>query len=222
MSWARIAAGGAKVVPPSPPVRTAPNPGAERPIQNGTATLDRTATSSGGSSSGNTSGDRRHQDATVRAAGSENSEGALSSQGVSPSGDTGDAAQDEEKRDPDTGGAGAISADENPDAISGDEPPVVDVVVDTAAEDAARALAEEEAKAKAAEEAELLAGKRWEALMGMLGREDGLVVGREASVLMGAGSTVGDLVHRGLVNTGNSCFRSAVLQALLACEPFVG
>ncbi|CAM9784883.1 unnamed protein product, partial [Laminaria digitata] len=31
-----------------------------------------------------------------------------------------------------------------------------------------------------------------------------------------------ELIHRGLVNTGNSCFRSVVLQALLACEPFVG
>lgn len=75
------------------------------------------------------------------------------------------------------------------------------------------------------EEGEEVKGQRtWLALLGMLGSEDGAApVGKDAAALVGGelGPSLGDLLHRGLVNTGNSCFRSAVLQALLACEPFM-
>lgn len=113
--------------------------------------------------------------------------------------------------------------------ISGDadsEETAAEVVVDPAEVKAAQAAAKAEAEAKAEEDAARLAEEAWKSVLGMLGRDDGFVVGAEAAaeavgVLGAAGTTVGDLVHRGLVNTGNSCFRSAVLQALLACEPFV-
>ena len=79
--------------------------------------------------------------------------------------------------------------------------------------------------AERVEEGEEVKGQRtWLALLGMLGSEDGAApVGKDAAALLGGelGPSLGDLLHRGLVNTGNSCFRSAVLQALLACEPFV-
>lgn len=79
--------------------------------------------------------------------------------------------------------------------------------------------------AETEKESEEVKGQRaWLALLGMLGSEDGAApVGKDATVLHGGdlGPSLGDLLHRGLVNTGNSCFRSAVLQALLACEPFV-
>lgn len=57
----------------------------------------------------------------------------------------------------------------------------------------------------------------WRSALSMLGREDGDAAG----TVVGAPVVGVDLVHRGLVNTGNSCFRSVVLQALMACEPFV-
>lgn len=114
-------------------------------------------------------------------------------------------------------------------------------VVDSAAVEAARAAAKAEAEAKAAEEAAVESKRAWKALLGTLGRENGLIEGSTAaSALVGGGGVGGvgavvpaaqllqpakpapKLIHRGLVNTGNSCFRSVVLQALLACEPFVG
>lgn len=86
-------------------------------------------------------------------------------------------------------------------------------------EEAARAKAEAEAvAAQKATEAAAAAEKKWQSLVVLLGREDWA-----SSVAAGGGlNTAGvELVHRGLVNTGNSCFRSVVLQALLACEPFM-
>ena len=63
-----------------------------------------------------------------------------------------------------------------------------------------------------------------QALVVMLGSEDGAAPkSADAVALRGGeeGLAPGDLVHRGMVNTGNNCFRNSVLQALLACEPFV-
>ncbi|CAM9435552.1 unnamed protein product, partial [Sphacelaria rigidula] len=73
------------------------------------------------------------------------------------------------------------------------------------------------AEALAAAEAEALAEKKWQSLLVLLGREDAAL----SAAAAGLGGQAGlELVHRGLVNTGNSCFRSVVLQALLACDPF--
>eukprot|EP00904_Undaria_pinnatifida_P011135 jgi/Undpi1/7151/HiC_scaffold_22.g09625.m1 len=107
--------------------------------------------------------------------------------------------------------------------------------VDSAAVEAARAAAKAESEAKAAKEAAVESERAWKALLGTLGREDGLVVGAAvgggvggvgagapAAPTLQPGQPAPELIHRGLVNTGNSCFRSVVLQALLACEPFVG
>ena len=63
-----------------------------------------------------------------------------------------------------------------------------------------------------------------QALVVMLGREDGAAPKSAGAVaLLGkeGGLAPGDLVHRGIVNTEKNCFRNSVLQALLACEPFV-
>lgn len=61
-------------------------------------------------------------------------------------------------------------------------------------------------------------------LVKLLGCDDG-AVGSSGTGVEGAGGGIPglgvDLVHRGMVNTGNTCFRSVVLQALLACEPFM-
>ena len=62
-----------------------------------------------------------------------------------------------------------------------------------------------------------------QALVVMLGSKDGAAPkSADAVALLGGkeGLAPGDLVHRGMVNTGNNCFRNSVLQALLACEPF--
>ena len=62
------------------------------------------------------------------------------------------------------------------------------------------------------------------ALVMMLGSEYGAAPkSADAMALLGGkeGLAPGDIVHRGMVNTRNSCFRNSVLQALLACKPFV-
>ncbi|CAN0464158.1 unnamed protein product, partial [Ascophyllum nodosum] len=63
-----------------------------------------------------------------------------------------------------------------------------------------------------------------QALVVMLGSEDGAAPkSADAVTLLGRkeGLAPGDLVHRGIVNTEKNCYRNSVLQALLACEPFV-
>ncbi|CAN0453792.1 unnamed protein product, partial [Ascophyllum nodosum] len=63
-----------------------------------------------------------------------------------------------------------------------------------------------------------------QALVVMLGSKDGAAPkSADAVALLGGkeGLAPGDLVHRGIVNTEKNCYRNSVLQALLACEPFV-
>lgn len=97
--------------------------------------------------------------------------------------------------------------------VEGKEGELESKPVDTEAIEAAKAAAAAEAEAKTKADAAISEEKTWQSLLRMLGAEDG---GARGSVSVGL-----DLVHRGLVNTGNSCFRSVVLQALLACDPFV-
>ncbi|CAN0448354.1 unnamed protein product [Ascophyllum nodosum] len=73
-------------------------------------------------------------------------------------------------------------------------------------------------------EVEARSRRTMEALVMMLGSEDGTAPkSADAVALLGGkeGLAPGDFVHRGMVNIRNSCFRNSVLQALLACEPFV-
>ena len=78
--------------------------------------------------------------------------------------------------------------------------------------------------ASSAAEVEAKPWRMMQALVVMVGSEDGASPkSADAVALLGGkeGLAPGDLVHRGMVNTGNGCYRNSVLQALLACEPFV-
>lgn len=230
MSWARIAAGRAK---PAAPPAAAPAPGpantdSVRPspqagLRVGSAAGERGVTDTA-------SGERAEGRRREIGAGGEGGNGVIKSAGGGRSEGEGGEEREEEKKNKEeavligqvhgdraNGSAAPRSAPEagegsGPNGVSAEDDTAVDVV-DAAAVEAAQAAAKAEAAASAAAEAAALAEQTWTSLLGMLGREDGLVAGTEPAM--------GDLVHRGLVNTGNSCFRSAVLQALLGCEPFV-
>lgn len=242
MSWARIAAGGAR---PAPPRASAAVPaGLPRQTQssaNSTATgreaTPPTATQDKGNAEGNVDG-VRNTPPVAAAAESENKGGGVveevsggTTTSLGEGGGGKEAVSGDGRRDRSTssspktttttgragvtasvtGVGGGAEAGVEAEAGKGD---AADAVVDEAALEKAKV----EAEAKAAENAKVLAEQRWRSLLGRLGREE-IPAGTGPGA--GAGAGVGnELVHRGLVNTGNSCFRSAVLQALLACEPF--
>lgn len=234
ISWASIAAGRAKPARPSPPA--AVPAGLSRQTQSspkdtaaGLEATPFTATRGEGNGEG-------VRNTPPTAAASENNGGAVKVSGGTSSGEGGDEAvcggdgRDGAASSTTNRAAGvtasltgvggseeAVAAGAAAAAAGGGKGDAAGVVVD----EAARAKAKAEAESKEAEDAELAAEQRWRSLLGMLGREE--VVAADAAGGAGAEAGAGgDLVHRGLVNTGNNCFRSVVLQALLACEPFVG
>ena len=129
-------------------------------------------------------------------------------------------------------GVGMGSADEggtkaDGDAAGGLSPTANGTPGAGAAVETAKEIAQTIANAatlQAEAEVEARPRRTMQALVVMLGREDGAAPKSAGAVaLLGGkgGLAPGDLVHRGMVNTGNYCFRNLVLQALLACEPFV-